>query len=352
MTTEQSKKALAIRTCNKDMTAYGGFKWAESGQVSAPDWSANAVCGQGLHALLDGFGNYSHLSNDIDAKWLVVEVDRASCVDLGGKVKFPSCEVVYCGNMADAMTRISNHQVKLLIEAAKPILAECRPDSETAASGNYSTLAASGNYSTLAASGYNSTLAASGNYSKLAASGNYSTLAASGYNSTLAASGESSTLAASGNYSKLAASGNYSKLAASGNYSTLAASGYNSTLAASGNYSKLAASGNYSTLAASGYNSTLAASGNYSTLAASGNYSTLAASGYNSTLAASGESSIAMCAGLGSVVKAGKNGCIAATWRDSANRIRVAVGYIGEDGIKEDTFYAVDKTGKFVEMAG
>jgi len=154
------------------------------------------------------------------------------------------------------------------------------------------------------------------------------------------ASGNGSNLAASGDYSKLAASGDDSKLAASGNGSKLAASGNGSNLAASGDYSKLAASGDGSKLAASGYGSKLAASGNGSNLAASGDGSKLAASGDGSNLAASGN---------GSRAKAGKNGAIALAYHDG-KRGRFAVGYVGEDGIKADTWYKADATtGKLVE---
>ena len=139
---------------------------------------------------------------------------------------------------------------------------------------------------------------------------------------------------------KNVASGDYSNLAASGDYSNLAASGYGSNLAASGYDSKLAASGYGSNLAASGYGSKLAASGYGSNLAASGNGSNLAASGNDSKLAASGN---------GSRAKAGKNGAIALAYHDG-KRGRFAVGYVGEDGIKADTWYKADATtGKLVE---
>jgi hypothetical protein len=155
------------------------------------------------------------------------------------------------------------------------------------------------------------------------------------------ASGDSSKLAASGYSSKLAASGDYSKLAASGDYSKLAASGYSSQLAASGDYSKLAASGD---------SSKLAASGDYSKLAASGYSSQLAASGYSSQLAASGENSIAAAISCGCTAKAGIGGCIALRWNDGG-RPRLAVAYVGENGIKADTWYRVDEAGQFVEVS-
>ena len=154
------------------------------------------------------------------------------------------------------------------------------------------------------------------------------------------ASGDNSQLAASGVNSKLAASGNYSKLAASGNYSQLAASGDNSKLAASGYYSQLAASGDNSQLAASGY---------YSKLAASGVNSKLAASGDNSQLAASGDYSIAVGVADNCMAKAGEGGCIALRWTKD-KKPRLSVAYVGENGIKADTYYKLDEAGEFVEV--
>ncbi len=282
---EDAEKALVIRTCAADMTAHSNFKWPESGLVECPDWSPRAACGNGLHGLMDGFGDWSLTSSAIDAKWLLVEVARAECVELDGKVKFPRGNVIFAGSMADAMTKMSDHQIKLLLAAAKgPSTAETVSDEDD---------------------------------SRLAASGYASSLAASGYDSRLAASGYASRLAASGNASRLAASGNDSRLAASGNDSRLAASGNDSSLAASGNDSSLAASGNASRLAASGKNSVVAGAG------------------YR-------------CRG-----SAGEGGVIALTWWDEkAERPRVSVAYVGENGIKPNTFYSLDDKGKFVEEPG
>jgi hypothetical protein len=109
--------------------------------------------------------------------------------------------------------------------------------------------------------------------------------------------------------------------AASGNYSTQAASGYNS---------KQAASGENSTQAASGYNSTQAASGNYSTQEI-------------------GTNGVACAAGLNGRFKGGEGSAFALTYKDANGRYRIAVGYVGEDGIKADTWYKTDSSGKIVE---
>jgi len=71
----QMSKVLILRTCNADMTSYGGFVWPESGPVEAPDWEPTYECGHGLHGLLWGEGNSGLLDTSDDAKWLVVEAD-------------------------------------------------------------------------------------------------------------------------------------------------------------------------------------------------------------------------------------------------------------------------------------
>jgi hypothetical protein len=96
------KTVLVLRTCAADMTSYNGFKWPAKGPVEAPDWKATAECGHGLHGLLWGEGDGSLLDWSGSAKWLVVQVDATSTVDLYGKVKFPRGNVVYCGDRLGA----------------------------------------------------------------------------------------------------------------------------------------------------------------------------------------------------------------------------------------------------------
>jgi hypothetical protein len=60
-----------------------------------------------------------------------------------------------------------------------------------------------------------------------------------------------------------------------------------------------------------------------------------------------GINAVAM-AGVDGAAKSGETGAIAIFWHDG-NRIRIAVGYVGEDGIKSDTLYYV-KQGKLTEL--
>ena len=71
-----------------------------------------------------------------------------------------------------------------------------------------------------------------------------------------------------------------------------------------------------------------------------------AASGNYATLAASGNGAAVSCAGIAGVVSAGVNGAISAVWHDG-KRLRIAVGYVGEDGIEPLTPYRVE-AGKWV----
>ena len=164
------------------------------------------------------------------------------------------------------------------------------------------------------------------------------------------AGGHSSTAASSGDSSTAASSGHFSKAASSGHSSTAASSGDSSTAASSGHFSKAASSGDSSTAASSGDSSTAASSGHSSTAASSGDSSTAASSGDSST-AGCDTNGFASVAGLAGRVRGGIGSALSLGYRDAQGRNRIAIGYVGENGIKPDTWYKADpKTGKLVEV--
>lgn len=79
-------------------------------------------------------------------------------------------------------------------------------------------------------------------------------------------------------------------------------------------------------------------------VAEAGKYGNATAGNYGS--ASVGESGVARVSDKGKA-KAGYNGYIAINFLDQNNRMRCAIGYIGEDGILPDTFYKVEN-GKLV----
>ena len=100
------------------------------------------------------------------------------------------------------------------------------------------------------------------------------------------------------------------------------------------------------------------ASGDSSTAASSGYSSTAASSGDSSTAASSGDSSTAACdtngfacvAGIGGRVKGALCSALSCGYRDSEKRNRIAVAYVGENGIKPDVWYSINDAGEFQEV--
>ncbi len=170
-------KVLILRTCNSDLASHGGFQWPKSGHVKCPDWSPKAECGNGLHGLLWGQGDGCLLNWDGDARWLVVEVSGKSVVDLGGKVKFPSGKVVYCGDRHGATSLVYDHSPAGTVVVG--LIKDCGYGS-TLTGGNRSTLTG-GNGSVL--TGGNGSVLTGGDWSTLTG-GNGSTLTG-GYRSVM-----------------------------------------------------------------------------------------------------------------------------------------------------------------------
>ena len=97
--------ALVLRTCSENMLAHGDFKWPDVGGVAtALDWEPTKSCGMGLHGWLYGQGDHSAATYiDDTAKWLVVEVEEAGIIMLGGKCKFQSGTVRFIGTKLEAV---------------------------------------------------------------------------------------------------------------------------------------------------------------------------------------------------------------------------------------------------------
>ena len=103
---------LVLKSVKADMTAgHGnGFLWPKKGTCVAPDWKPIKECGYGLHGWKWGEGDASLRVTEEGAKWLVLSVLESSMIDLIGKVKFPECEVLFVGEMAEAISIIQAHE--------------------------------------------------------------------------------------------------------------------------------------------------------------------------------------------------------------------------------------------------
>lgn len=119
-------KVLGLRTTPLSMVSTADFVWPTQGYAAAPDWRNDDQPGGGLHALLWGEGDESHFSR-VNTNFQVVEIDEKAVIDLGGKVKFPNCNVIYTGDENGARQLL--HTARL--PAPEPTVTAAAPETPT-----------------------------------------------------------------------------------------------------------------------------------------------------------------------------------------------------------------------------
>ena len=201
--------ALVIRTCQKDGTSHNGFKWPGEidVEVSAPDWKPTAQCGNGLHGLADGWGDWT-LLGDLDATWQVLKVKRSEMIEISEKVKFPRCLQVYVGDMATAMALISKWQVKLLCAAATTVPSSVSATGDLSDGGERrKQIGSSGDAAKIGSSGDAAQIGSSGDAAKIGSSGDAAKIGSSGYAAQIGSSGYAAQIEALGEGAAVAVAG-------------------------------------------------------------------------------------------------------------------------------------------------
>jgi hypothetical protein len=321
-----------LRTCDPDLKSFGGFQWPESGYIEAPDFQPTVQCGNGLHGLLDGRGDWELMDWSLEAKALIVETDRSQLIELSGKVKFQSAIVKKVTSLGIALCEVFCNALNIRKEVDE-IMSSAQPTKNSKTN--------SDSYAQVANSGDSARVANSGTYARVANSGTYAQVANSGDSARVANSGTYAQVANSGDSARVANSGDSARVANSGTSARVANSGDSARVANSGDSARVANSGDSAQVANSGDSARVANSGTYARVANSGTYARLESTGKNSVIVSSGKDATA----------SGVEGCaIALTWWTKAGRPRIAVAYVGKDGIKPNTFYKVNASGKFVEV--
>ncbi|EPD3105459.1 protein YdhT, partial [Salmonella enterica] len=103
---------------------------------------------------------------------------------------------------------------------------------------------------------------------------------------------------------------------------------------------RIGSSGNDARIGSSGYNARIGSAG-YN--------ARIGSAGYNARITATGKGSVVACAGNVERIVLGENGCASVPWHDG-ERIRIAVAYVGENGIEANTPYYVNDEGQFVKV--
>ncbi|EIC5136247.1 hypothetical protein K9043_004320 [Salmonella enterica] len=126
-------------------------------------------------------------------------------------------------------------------------------------------------------------------------------------------------------------SGYNARIGSSGYNARIGSSGYNARIGSSGNDARIGSSGDDARIGSSGYNARIGSSGDDARITATGNGSVVA------------------CAGSVERIVLGENGCASVPWHDG-KRIRIAVAYVGENGIEANIPYYVNDEGQFVRV--
>ncbi len=127
------------------------------------------------------------------------------------------------------------------------------------------------------------------------------------------------------------------------------AKGDSSAASATGDRSAASATGYRSAVSATGYRSAASATGYSSAASATGDSSAASATGDSSAASATGDDAVAAALGYASTAVADQLGIIVIAWYDeTAQRKRLAVGYVGEDGIEPNVAYRCADDGRLV----
>ena len=88
--------ALILRKCWASGYSNFNFFYGNAGDiVTAPDWDPKPECGNGLHGLLEGNGNWDLL---VGSDWLVIEANESDIVNIDNqKCKFRTGKILFRG---------------------------------------------------------------------------------------------------------------------------------------------------------------------------------------------------------------------------------------------------------------
>ena len=184
---------LFIRSADAKGRSHGGFQWPleAGGMVEAPDWDPKPYCGNGLHGLADGLGDWGLTKNpvDVDALWYICGAKRSEAVEIGSKVKVPRCKVLYVGSFAVALNMISPAMSARIME-----IVEERKKAAKKEPGGHATKKSGA----ASATGLRGAASATGESGAASATGERGAASATGWRGAASATGESGVAMASG----------------------------------------------------------------------------------------------------------------------------------------------------------
>ncbi|EAR6111622.1 hypothetical protein CAJ31_02720 [Salmonella enterica] len=146
--------------------------------------------------------------------------------------------------------------------------------------------------------------------------------------------------------------GNRSAATNTGYQSAATNTGNQSAATNTGNQSAATNTGNRSAATNTGNRSAATNTGDWSAATNTGDWSAATNTGNRSSAEVSGSQSVAVSLGIEGKARASENGAIVLCYRDEDGElIHIRSSKVGENGIKQDTWYQLDEDGEFVEVA-
>ena len=211
-----------VKCVNYDMTSYNGFVWPTSGPVCPDKWSRETDCNSGgLFGWPWGVGIAD--GKNLGGKWLIFRAKPENIIFVGPcKVKaVPSedgelPEVVFCGEMADAMKFTMAGRVKWV---------QHNSSGSASATGDRGSASATGYSGSASATGSSGSASATGSSGSASATGDRGSASATGYRGSASATGDRGSASATGDRGSASATG-YSGSASADAEGTFAFAGY------------------------------------------------------------------------------------------------------------------------------
>lgn len=225
--------------------------------------------------------------------------------------------------------------------------------------GDFSDHATTGAEGLSAAFGYESHSATTGDSAHSVASGIKSNSITAGYGADSVTCANKSNSVTAGNEScsttiglnsHSVTAGNRSRSSTTGCFSNSATTGDSAASATMGDKSCSLAAGALSSSVTTGKCAHSATTGNFSESTTIGDEAHSISAGNHVNVSAIGENSVVMSAGLANRIKMGEGGCAAVAYYDENGKRRIAVAYVGEDGIEANVAYRVNTDGKFIKI--
>ena len=159
------------------------------------------------------------------------------------------------------------------------------------------------------------------------------------------------TTATTGDRANAATTGDWANAATTGDRANAATTGDRANAATTGNWASAATTGYWANAATTGNWSSAATTGNWAKAATTGDRANAATTGDRANAATTGEHAISAALGIEGKAKAGIGGAIVLCCRNhNGELISIRAGKVGENGIKPDVWYSLDKSGEFVEV--